>query len=223
MEKPVKGKLQRAHRNKVLCKLSQTYPAAKSELDFVNPLECLIATILSAQCTDQRVNMVTKDLFAEFKRPEDYLTLTSQEMEEKIKSCNYYKNKSKHIIKTCQMLLEKHNGQVPDNREALMDLPGVGRKTANVVLSNAFGKPAIAVDTHVNRVSNRLGLAKAEDPLETERQLMEVIPKKDWSDAHHWLILHGRRICKARKPSCKECELTEWCQYYQAFLKGDAV
>ena len=223
MKKKVEGKLQRAHRDKVLHTLSQTYPAAKSELNFMNPLECLIATILSAQCTDQRVNMVTKDLFAECKKAEDYVTLTNQEMEEKIKSCNYYKNKSKHIIKSCQILLDKHEGQVPDNREALMELPGVGRKTANVVLSNAFGKPAIAVDTHVNRVSNRLGLAKSEDPLQTERQLMEVIPQKQWSDAHHWLILHGRRICKARKPSCEECNLTKWCRYYQAFSKEDVV
>lgn len=223
MKKSVNKKLTPTHRKMILQILSQTYPSAESELNFRNPMECLIATILSAQCTDKRVNMVTKELFTEFKRPEDYVGLKYEELEEKIKSCNYYKNKSKHIIHTCQILIDKYDGQVPDELEALMALPGVGRKTANVVLSNAFGKPAIAVDTHVNRVSNRLGLAKAQDPIETEKQLMKVIPESSWSEAHHWLILHGRRVCKARKPSCGECVLEEWCQYYQEFLKGDVL
>ncbi|RQD69714.1 MAG: endonuclease III [Tindallia sp. MSAO_Bac2] len=210
-------------KEKILDKLSEAYPSPRSELDFTNPLECLIATMLSAQCTDQRVNLVTKDLFDEFKSPEDYLVLDNHELEERIKSCNYYKTKSKHILETCKILHLKYNGEVPNTRSGLMELPGVGRKTANVVLSNAFGTPAIAVDTHVFRVANRLGIVKAENVTETEKQLMDAIPEEKWSDAHHWLILHGRRICKARKPLCEKCSVTNWCKYFKNQIMGDKV
>jgi endonuclease III len=200
--------------------LSHVYPSAESELEFTNPFECLIATILSAQCTDKRVNLITAELFQEIKGPEDVVVLTEDELQNKIRSCNYYKTKAKHMLATCHCLLIDHQGQVPNEREALMKLPGVGRKTANVVLSNAFGVPAIAVDTHVQRVANRLGLVQAKEPLETERQLMAVIPREEWSAAHHWLILHGRRVCHARKPVCVECPLNHLCYEY-LYLTGN--
>jgi endonuclease-3 len=200
--------------------LSSIYPSAESELEFANPFECLIATMLSAQCTDKRVNLITAELFQEIKGPEDVVVLTEEELKHKIRSCNYYKTKARHMLATCHSLLTDYQGQVPDEREALMKLPGVGRKTANVVLSNAFGVPAIAVDTHVQRVANRLGLVKAKEPLETERQLMAVIPREEWSAAHHWLILHGRRVCHARNPFCTGCPLNHLCSEY-LYLTGN--
>ncbi len=191
--------------------LSNTYPSAESELEFASPFECLIATMLSAQCTDQRVNLITAPLFKEAKRPEDMIRWTETELQEKIKSCNYYKTKSKHILATCYLLVRDFGGQVPSDRKSLMKLPGVGRKTANVVLSNAFGVPALAVDTHVFRVANRLGLVSSKNPEETEFQLMDIIPKQEWSAAHHWLILHGRKVCHARNPNCHQCGLNHIC------------
>ena len=161
----------------VLRMLEELYPDAKAELNFSNPFELLIATILSAQCTDVRVNKVTEKLFREYKTPEDYLKLTEEELGEKIRSCGFYNNKSKNILGTCEMLVKEYDGKVPDTREELMKLPGVGRKTANVVLSNAFSKDAIAVDTHVFRVSNRIGLVDSDNVLDTEMQLMEKIEK----------------------------------------------
>ncbi len=195
--------------------LMDLYPDAKAELNFSNPFELLIATILSAQCTDVQVNKTTKGLFKDYKTPEDYLTLTDEELGEKIRSCGFYKTKSKNILSTCRLLIENFNGKIPDTLEELMTLPGVGRKTANVVLSNAFSKPAIAVDTHVFRVSNRIGLADSDNVLDTEKDLMENIDKKMWSKAHHLLIFHGRRICKARKPLCEKCPLTTYCFYFK--------
>lgn len=195
--------------------LEELYPDAKAELNFSNPFELLIATILSAQCTDVRVNKVTEKLFREYKTPEDYLKLTEEELGEKIRSCGFYNNKSKNILGTCEMLVKEYDGKVPDTREELMKLPGVGRKTANVVLSNAFSKDAIAVDTHVFRVSNRIGLSNSSNVLDTEKDLMENIEKNMWSKAHHLLIFHGRRICKARKPLCEKCPLDSYCIYYK--------
>jgi len=200
---------------KALAILKQLYPEARSELDFSNPFELLIAVILSAQCTDKRVNQVTSKLFEAFKTPEDFITLTAEELGVWIKSCGFYNSKSKNILETCRILVEEYNGEIPTDRDELMKLPGVGRKTANVVVSNVFGEPAIAVDTHVFRVSNRIGLAAADNVNKTEEQLMKRIPKEDWSDAHHWIILHGRRVCKARKPLCNECPLTKYCLYYK--------
>jgi endonuclease-3 len=195
--------------------LMNLYPDAKAELNFSNPFELLIATILSAQCTDVQVNKTTEKLFKDYKTPKDYLTLTEEELGEKIRSCGFYKTKSKNILGTCRLLIENFNGEIPDTLEELTTLPGVGRKTANVVLSNAFSKPAIAVDTHVFRVSNRIGLADSANVLDTEKDLMENIDKEMWSKAHHLLIFHGRRICKARKPLCEKCPLTDYCFYFK--------
>lgn len=195
--------------------LLELYPDAKAELNFTNNFELLVATILSAQCTDVQVNKTTKELFKDYKTPRDYLRLTEEELGEKIRSCGFYKTKSKNILSTCKLLLENFNGEVPDTLEELITLPGVGRKTANVVLSNAFSKPAIAVDTHVFRVSNRIGLADSDNVLDTEKDLMNNIDKGMWSKSHHLLIFHGRRICKARKPLCEKCPLTDYCFYYK--------
>ncbi len=193
--------------------LEENYSDATTELKYNNPFELLIATILAAQCTDRQVNKVTPGLFSKYPGPEEFAVLSPEELGKEIYSCGFYKTKSRNIIETCKLLLAKHGGQVPEDMESLISLPGVGRKTANVVLSNAFGKDAIAVDTHVFRVSNRLGLATADDVLKTEQQLMDNIPKEKWSEAHHWLIYHGRRICNARKPDCENCFLQHLCRY----------
>ena len=198
---------------KILDRLQEMYPQVRTALRFSNPFELLIATILSAQTTDKQVNKVTLDLFAKYPDPYSIIKLKAEELEDEIKSIGLYKNKSKNIIATCQILINKYNGQVPKTREELIELPGVGRKTANVVLSSGFGIPAIAVDTHVFRVSNRLGLATSKDVDKTEEQLMKVIPKKFWSDAHHWLIWHGRLVCKAQKPQCSKCRIEDLCQF----------
>lgn len=203
----------------ILDKLQMMYPDAHCELNYTTPFELLIATILSAQCTDKRVNEITEPLFKLYNKPEHYIHLTQEELEEHIKGLGLYKNKSKNILETCRILYEKHNSEIPQTHAELEALPGVGRKTANVVLSNAFGIPAIAVDTHVFRVANRLGLAKSDNVDEVERQLMKRIPREKWSDAHHWLIWHGRRICAARGPKCGECPLNEMCRYAQAEAK----
>ncbi|OGQ57959.1 MAG: endonuclease III [Deltaproteobacteria bacterium RIFCSPLOWO2_02_FULL_50_16] len=197
---------------KILKTLEGRYPRAGTALTHKNPFEMLIATILSAQCTDKRVNTVTQVLFKKCRTPHDFVRLGKGNLERSIKTCGLYHTKAKNIVAACRMILNDYEGQVPQGREALMKLPGVGRKTANVVLSNAFGIPAIAVDTHVFRVSHRLGLVKARNPEETEKQLMEVIPRRQWSRAHHWLIHHGRALCHARKPNCLECPVRQWCQ-----------
>ncbi len=203
----------------VLNLLKELYPDAKAELNYTNPFELLIATILSAQCTDVQVNKTTNTLFKELKSPEDYLELSEEELGEKIRSCGFYKTKSKNILATCGLLVDKFNGNVPNTMEDLVTLPGVGRKTANVVLSNAFATPAIAVDTHVFRVSNRIGLANSNNVLDTEKDLMDNIDRDIWSKAHHLLIFHGRRICKARKPLCEKCPLTDYCFFFKTEIK----
>lgn len=195
--------------------LLELYPDAKAELNFTSDFELLIATILSAQCTDVQVNKTTEKLFKDYNKPEDYLQLTEEELGQKIRSCGFYKTKSRNILATCNLLIEKFDSQVPDTLEELTTLPGVGRKTANVVLSNAFSKPAIAVDTHVFRVSNRIGLADSKNVLDTEKDLMKNIDKEMWSKAHHLIIFHGRRICKARRPLCEKCPLTDYCFYFK--------
>lgn len=195
----------------ILDRLAQMYPDARCALDHRNPFELLIATILSAQCTDRRVNIITARLFPRCPGPAELAALTQAELEDLIRDCGLFREKAKNILATCRLLLERHGGQVPATREELMKLPGVGRKTANVVLSNAFGVPAIAVDTHVFRVANRLGLARADTPEQTEQQLMQRIPKRLWSQAHHWLIHHGRTLCHARNPRCGQCPLLALC------------
>jgi endonuclease-3 len=197
----------------ILKRLELHYPDAKPALHFRNAFELLIATMLSAQTTDKQVNGVTEALFE--KAPDAYamLSLSQSELEGYIKSCGFYHTKAQNLLATCRILVDKYGGDVPKTMEELTTLPGVGRKTANVVLSNAFGVAAIAVDTHVFRVTNRLGLAKAKDVLETEMQLMRGIPKEKWSNAHHWLIWHGRKVCSARKPSCGACFLFDICPW----------
>ncbi len=191
------------------------YPDAKVELDYESDLDLLIATILSAQCTDVRVNIVTKELFKECKTPEDYLALGVDELGKRIKSCGLWGSKSRNIIATSKMLIEKFGGQVPQTIEELMELPGVGRKTANVVASNLFGVPAIAVDTHVFRVSNRIGLSDGKTVDVVEKQLMEVIARDEWTNSHHRIIFHGRKVCKARNPLCPDCGIKDICLYYR--------
>jgi endonuclease-3 len=206
----------------ILDTLAEMYPDAKCALEHTNAFELLVATMLSAQCTDARVNIVTRRMFPVVNTPEQFAALTPEQIGEMIKDCGLWQTKAKNIHLTSRLLLEKHGGQVPGNMDDLVALPGVGRKTANVVLSNAFGVPAIAVDTHVLRVSNRLGLANAATPEETEQQLMRRIPRDLWSQAHHWIIHHGRQICDARKPKCSECPLLQHCQFGQAGLKQAA-
>ncbi|WP_142413204.1 endonuclease III [Hathewaya massiliensis] len=196
--------------------LENTYKGAKCGLDFETPYQLLISTILSAQCTDERVNKVCGELYKDYGTPESINSLSEEELGEKIKSCGFYKNKSKNILGATNIIIEKYNGKIPNTMEELIELPGVGRKTANVVLSNAFNIPAIAVDTHVFRVSNRIGIAKGKTVEKVEEQLMENIPKEKWSDAHHYLIWHGRKICKARKPNCEICPMVPHCEYYRS-------
>lgn len=191
--------------------LEETYRGVKPALVFRNPFELLIAVILSAQCTDKRVNVTTERLFARVATPEAIVSMGLPALEEEIRDCGLFRNKAKNILATCQILCEKYRGEVPEDFEELQKLPGVGRKTANVVMSVAFHHPAIAVDTHVFRVANRLHLAVGETPLEVEKGLQRAIPKEKWSDAHHWLIWHGRKVCKSRKPLCLECPLREIC------------
>lgn len=192
--------------------LEENYSEYKCGLNFNSPFELLIATILSAQCTDERVNKVTEVLFKKANTPKQILALGEDGLKEEIKSCGLANSKAKNIILTCETLLNEYASNVPRTMEELTALNGVGRKTANVVMSNAYGIPAIAVDTHVQRVSNRIGLAKSKDVLKTEKQLMDNIPKSFWSDAHHWIIWHGRKVCLARKPNCGYCCLKEVCE-----------
>tara|TARA_Y100000588_G_C14178028_1_gene892300 strand:- start:947 stop:1600 length:654 start_codon:yes stop_codon:yes gene_type:complete len=199
----------------VIKELEGLYPDAKAELDFTNAFELLIATILSAQCTDVRVNIVTAELFKIVKGPQDIVDMSVKELQEHIRTCGLYQTKAKNIKATCKILVDEFNSVVPDDRDVLVKLPGVGRKTANVVVSNAFNQPAIAVDTHVFRVSNRLGLAASDNVLQTEKQLMKRLPKEIWSKTHHTLIFHGRRQCKARKPDCETCPVKSVCLYYK--------
>lgn len=198
----------------ILKELASLYPDAKPELNYNNAFELLIAAILSAQCTDKRVNLVTEKLFAMYKTPRDFAQLQAAELEPLIKSCGLYHSKANNIIAACKMIESDFKGQVPHEHSDLLKLPGVGRKVANVVASNAFGTPAIAVDTHVFRVANRLGLAKATTVNTTEKQLMAAIPKDLWTIAHHWIIFHGRRVCLAQKPKCSKCSLAKYCKYH---------
>ena len=197
----------------VLQLLEASYPSVKPALEFSSPFELLVATILSAQCTDRQVNICTRSLFPVYHTPEQFARLDLRELEEYIHSCGFFHTKASNIIAASKILCDTFGGIVPANFEDLLSLPGVGRKTANVVLSNAFGIPAIAVDTHVFRVSNRIGLAEASNVEKTEQQLMKNIPEADWGRAHHWLIYHGRQICSAQRPKCELCTLCNLCQF----------
>lgn len=204
-------------KKRMLDKLEEMYPEAKAELVFSNPYEMLVATILSAQCTDRQVNKVTPAVFERWPDANAMAEAKVEELFPMVKSCGF-RSKAGNIIAACRIIREQHNGQVPDTMDALTALPGVGRKTANVVLSNAFGIPAFAVDTHVFRVSNRLGLCRADSVEETEKQMTRLIPREKWGQAHHWLIWHGRRLCKAQRPLCAECALKDLCPSAKQFL-----
>lgn len=197
--------------NEIIRLLKKEYPENKIALESENPLDLLVATILSAQCTDERVNKVTPILFKKYRTAGDYANAKPNVFEQEIKSTGFYKNKTKSIIACCKELANKYNGKVPDNIEDLTKLPGVGRKTANVVLGNAYGIPGIVVDTHAKRVSFRLGLTKNTDPEKIEFDLMKIIPKQDWIHFSNALIYHGRRVCDARKPKCDICALMGIC------------
>ena len=207
--------MKQADKKAALAELQRLYPDAKPALHYTSTYELLVAVVLSAQCTDERVNKVTEVLFKEHSTPETMLTLTQKQLEEYIFSCGFYRMKAQHILSASKDILEKFGGEVPNTVEDLMSLAGVGKKTANVVYSVAFGGAAIAVDTHVFRVSNRLGLAKGKTPLEVESGLQKAIPKELWSKAHHWLIYHGRQICHSQRPDCKNCTLNELCDFYK--------
>ncbi len=193
--------------------LKETYPDAKCELNYNSPFQLLVATILSAQTTDKKVNEVTETLFKDYPDLDSFLTLTNEDLEKRIKQIGLYRNKAKNLVLMCRQLKENFNGEVPKTMEGIMSLAGAGRKTANVVLSNAFGVPSIAVDTHVFRVSNRLALANSNNVLEVEKQLQKELPKKEWSLTHHLLIFHGRRCCTSQRPKCFECPLNHICKW----------
>jgi len=208
--------LTREKKTEALAILAATYPGAKPALDFTSPFELLVATILSAQSTDVMVNKCTQELFPVANTPEQIAAMTEEELFPYIKRCGFFNTKGRHILETARILVAAYGGEVPASIETLQTLPGVGKKTANVVASNAFGIPAIAVDTHVFRVSNRIGLADAKNVEKTEEQLQKAIPREDWTAAHHWLIYHGRQICDARKPKCDICPLNHLCLYVKA-------
>ena len=202
-----------AKRREIFLRLQQQNPHPTTELEFHTPFELLIAVLLSAQATDISVNAATRQLYPVANTPKKILALGEDKLREYVQRIGLYKTKAKHIIQTCKILLEQHKGEVPQTREALEALPGVGRKTANVVLNTAFGQPTIAVDTHIFRVSNRTGIAPGKDVLEVEHKLIKFIPDEFKQDAHHWLILHGRYICQARKPKCGQCLIENLCDY----------
>lgn len=197
----------------ILQRLEAEYPRAQTRLNFRSPFELLVATILSAQSTDEQVNRVTAGLFKHCNTPEKMAFMSQEELEELIKGCGLYKAKAKNLIAAARLLLERYNGEVPDSLEELIKLPGVGRKTANVVLSVGFSKPGLGVDTHVHRVANRLGLAKSKNPDKTEFQLKSLWPPEKWGTAHHVLIWHGRSRCRARRPDCTNCVVADLCSF----------
>lgn len=200
--------------------LEEMFPDAHCELNHSNAFELTIAVLLSAQCTDKKVNQVTERLFQKYKTPEDYLAVPLEELQNDIRQIGLYKNKAKHIQELCRMLLENYNGEIPAKHEELVKLPGVGRKTANVIVSTWFGIPALAVDTHVERVAKRLGFCEeADTPLQVEKTLMKKIPKKEWSNSHHRLIFFGRYHCKAQNPQCAVCPLQEVCPAHKNGVK----
>jgi len=208
----------KAHTRDIIRRLKRAYPGAKCSLNHSNPFELLIATILSAQCTDERVNIVTADLFRKYTKPEDYLKVSPHELEKDIQSTGFFRNKTKSIQGTSTVLTEEYGGQVPHTMEELLELPGVARKTANVVLGNAFGiKAGVVVDTHVTRLSHRLALTEEKTAEKIEQDLIPIVPRKDWVIFPHLMIWHGRKICKARNPLCAECVVEKQCP--SSFLK----
>ncbi len=205
--------MNREKRTEIFSRLRRENPEPTTELEYGNPFQLLVAVMLSAQATDVGVNKATRELFRRVKTPQAMLKLGLEGLREHIKTIGLYNTKAKNVIRTCELLVEQHGGKVPDDRDALEALPGVGRKTANVVLNTAFGHPTIAVDTHIFRVSNRTGIAPGKNVTEVERKLLRFIPDEFKQDAHHWLILHGRYTCIARKPRCGSCVIEDLCEY----------
>lgn len=205
----------------IIARLKRRYPEARCALDHQNPLELLVATILSAQCTDARVNLVTKDLFAKYRTARDYAHANPAMFEQEIKSTGFFRSKTRSILGMAQALVERHGGQVPNTMDQLTALPGVGRKTANVVLGTAFGiNEGVVVDTHVSRIANRLKLTAQHEPAKIEQDLMKLVPRNEWSDFSHLLIHHGRQICEARKPKCEICPVNELCPFAKSSVSG---
>jgi endonuclease III len=219
-KKPLHKKASPESRSKkIISILKKSYPEASTALEFVSPLELLISTILSAQCTDARVNIVTKDLFRKYRTVHDYAEVSQAELEQDIRSTGFYKNKARNIIACCKGIIERFDGKVPNRMEDLVTLAGVGRKTANCVLGGAFGiVEGIVVDTHVARLAGRMGFTKEEDPIKIEQDLMKVVPRNYWYEISNAMILHGRRICNARKPNCPECPVLKICPSAEKFL-----
>jgi endonuclease-3 len=211
-----------AKRHEIFSRLRAANPHPTTELEYTTPFELLVAVVLSAQSTDKGVNLATRKLFPKANTPEAIYALGETGLADAIKTIGLYKSKARHLIATCRMLIEQHHSTVPADRAALEALPGVGRKTANVILNTAFGQPTMAVDTHIFRVSNRIGLAQGKTVLEVEKKLLKTIPDEFRIDAHHWLILHGRYICQARKPKCGECIIADLCEYKHKTLPTPA-
>lgn len=206
----------------ILQKLEETYRGQGTALHYRTPFELLVAVVLSAQCTDERVNKVTARLFPELDTPEKLGALTQEQLEDRIRDCGLFRSKARNILGLCRKLVEDFHSEVPQDMKSLLSLPGVGRKTADVMLSVAFGQPAIAVDTHVFRVAHRLGLSEGKEPLAVEQDLMELIPRAQWGEAHHWFIWHGRKVCKARKPQCTQCPVVDLCPSRVLCDRGNA-
>ena len=204
-----------AKRREIFARLKAANPTPTTELEYATPFQLLIAVLLSAQATDKSVNIATRKFFPQYGTPETLLALGEEGLADYIKTIGLFRTKAKNAIATCKILIEQHGGQVPQTREALEALPGVGRKTANVVLNTAFGQAAMAVDTHIFRVSNRTGIAPGKNVLEVEQKLMKFVPSEYLLDAHHWLILHGRYVCVARKPKCPQCGISDLCEFKQ--------
>ncbi len=199
---------------KIINVFDELYPEAICSLEYNSPLQLLISTQLAAQCTDARVNIVAKNLYLKYKTAQDFARADIKELEEDVKSTGFYRNKAKNIIACCKILVEKYNGDIPDNMEELLELPGVGRKTANLVLHEVYGVQGIVVDTHAKRLSNRIGLTKNDNPEKIEYDLQKIVPKSRWADFCHQLVFHGRQVCKARKPECDNCEIRQFCNYF---------
>ncbi len=220
MKQSIDTKSLKQKAKRLLVKLREAYPDAKCSLDFRTPLQLMVSTILSAQCTDERVNKVTKDLFRRYRTAEDFAESSLSELEGYVRSTGFYKNKAKAINASCEQIVAEHGSNVPEAMDDLVALNGVGRKTANVILGNAFDKAeGVVVDTHVKRITQRLGLTTQKTPEKIEEDLMEILPKKDWVDFSHILIYHGRKVCKAPKPKCNECIVQRMCPSADEFLK----
>lgn len=222
-DKATPNSADRERAESIVTELRRLYPDAKCSLDFTMPLELLVATMLSAQCTDERVNQVTKNLFKKYRSAEDFANANPEELEQDVKQTGFYRNKAKHIREASRIIVERFGGETPRTMDELLTLPGVARKTANVVMGNAFGDvEGVVVDTHVGRLSRRLGLTDSEDPVKVEQELMALLPQRDWLDLSHMMIMHGRAVCQARKPLCEQCTLVSLCPTGQATL-GVAV